>query len=273
MSHNEVLDSLENSRILLVTPGEEYVDTKLFIWDDFLSHNLFQQREKSNVLYAEYGYGITQWQYWLFNQFGSQGGQNASSLIWVRDFDPNFARLLQVTHVWSSKSIDSSLLALVRSGTLLQGYLYEVRPRAESSSSAKLQSIRIHEIDSATTLAVSLAGDSGNPIVVDSLLGKLRPAEEFAFSIEEAVLQFSAFSSAASVVHFPIEFSKCHWLELYAGDESDVKLIPVNGRFLGVYFTGRIAGTIKFKSGGPSGLMCQLRDLLDTREMRSHLLR
>jgi len=273
MSDNEVLAPLSSARVLFISPGKVYPDTGLFIWDDFLAGNLYKQRNDSVILYGEYGYGISQWQYWLFNEFGSLGGQNSGTLMWSRDFDPNFARLLQVTHVWASQPIDSPLLRLLRFKGGLHGYLYEMRPIVEPSKSMDFQTVVAREIETATRLAFELAGDGTKKIVTNEPLGSPQHAVGFRYSIEETRITFSAGSRSSSVVHFPIEFSKCHSLRLSRGNETVARLIPVNGRFLGLHFTGQIEGQINFDAVGPAGLLCQLQDLWDTRLLRQYLRR
>ncbi|NCZ88840.1 MAG: hypothetical protein EBY92_06555 [Actinobacteria bacterium] len=254
--------------MLVIDPGIEVLDG-VWLPDDYFQRIVNREAAtRDEIRYAVHSHFLTRWQHWLFEEFSATSGTNGAIFLWSRDFNANFVQLLLPTYVLSPSQLVSTQLRLVSSDPANDGYLYAVMPLAEiSRDGSRLNTSVIGNVEDATRLAVANSGDSGLTVVAQEPLGQLTKANHFKYQISHDKIRVSSSSSGASVVFLPIEYSSCHQLHIDSGDTPTARLLPLNGRFLGVYFEGSLEATITFRAHGPLGLMCQLQDYWETRKI------
>lgn len=253
---------LSEPRVMVVGVGDE-TKSGVFNPGDFFYSRQHRDRTTDVVLLSVMGHEITRWQHWLFETFGAASGQNPANFGWTRQFSSEFAAVLEVTHVLSDRLINDSSLSLLRQGDQGEYYLYKFAVAPKSVT--QLTQVVEPNTNLATALAVSRMRDDPGFVATKNEISKKTPPKLANFLVTESEIKFQFEADGPSLKVLPIEFSHCHSVSLNAGDVSSIRLLPVNGRFLGVVFEGDVKGKISFKSVGPSGLICQLKDFWDTR--------
>ena len=266
LSEDPRLQSLGEARVLVVEPGEElipdqYHPSTLFAF----AHN--RNRSESVVVFTLHSTEVSRWQHWLFESEGANFGRNSAVFLWARSYRPELAASVQATHVLSDKPITDKFLKLVRQDYMNGiSYLYSFTRSSRTLGSAITQ-IKERDPEIGTRLAVSRSLEQIEVLVVPEIQPNLIGPSKVSFQTrwDQVAIEFS--SSGSSIAVLPFEYSSCHNVNLTSGEQSSVRLIPVNGRFLGVLFTGQIEGVLTYQSAGPLGLWCQIRDFWETRSI------
>lgn len=262
------LNDAAGARVLVIDPGIEVLDG-VWLPDDYFQRIVNREAAtRDEIRYAVHSHFLTRWQHWLFEEFSATSGTNGAIFLWSRDFNANFVQLLLPTYVLSPSQLVSTQLRLVSSDSANDGYLYAVMPLAEvPRGESGMTTLVVDSVDEATQLALTNSGDLDFTVFAQEQLGPLVQAKHFKYQITHDKIRVSSSSSGASVVFLPIEYSSCHQLHIDSGDTPTARLLPLNGRFLGVYFEGSLEATITFRAHGPLGLMCQLQDYWETRKI------
>jgi hypothetical protein len=253
---------LDEPRVMVVDVGDEIKNGIFTPGDLFYSHQ-HRDRTTDAVLFSVKKHEITRWQHWLFETFGAASGQNSAIFGWTRQFSSEFAAVLEVSHVLSDRPIDDSSLSLLHRGDQGENYLY--KHAGTSKPATQLTQVVEPNTNVATALAVSRMRDDPGFVATKNEISNKNPPKSANFLVTESEIKFQFEADGSSLKVLPIEFSHCHSVSLNTGDVSSVRLLPVNGRFLGVVFEGNVKGKISFMSVGPPSLICQLKDFWDTR--------
>ena len=262
LTMDATLAELSEPRVMVVDVGDEIKNGIFNPGDLFYSHQ-HRDRSADAVLLSAKSTEITRWQHWLFETFGAASGKNSAIFGWTRQFSSEFAAVLEVTHVLSDRLIDDSSLRLLQRGDQDENYLYKFAVTPKSIT--QLTQVVEPNTNLATALAVSRMRDDPGFVAMKNEISNKNPPKSANFLVTESEIQFQFEADGPSLKVLPIEFSHCHSVSLNTGDMSTIRLLPVNGRFLGVVFEGDVKGKISFKSVGPPGLICQLKDFWDTR--------
>lgn len=259
------LENLLSARVLFVSDGESFGKTSYFP-SNFFNFEADRARSDAVIVYLHHAHEITRWQHWLFEEFGASRGRNVPIFLWSRQFNADLAAFLNVTHVVSEKPIrNPSLTGRFISIGDSAGYLYRFEGHSRVWTGSDAVIVREEDnVKSATRLALQGAAAS-RKIVVRMFVGEISIPEAEDFRIQRERVLLNLKSPLQSLLVLPIEFSACHRLEVNGGSAISVKLLPVNGRLLGVLYAGDFSGQITFKSRGPVALRCQIVDYLQTR--------
>lgn len=262
------LNDAVGARVLVIDPGTEVLDG-VWLPDDYFQRIVNRESAtKDEIRYVVHSHALTRWQHWLFEEFSATTGANGAIFLWARDFKIDFVQLLQPTHVLSPSQLVSPQLRLLSSDSANDGYLYAVMPLAEvPRGESRFHTLVVGSTDEATQLAVTNSWDLDFTVFAQEQLGPLVQAKHLKYQVTRDEMRVTASTSDASVVYLPIEYSRCHQLHIDSEDTTTARLLPLNGRFLGVYFEGSLEATITFRAHGPLGLMCQLQDYWETRNI------
>jgi hypothetical protein len=264
-----LLSSLREGRILIVDEsevlmGEAFHPSAVFA--------LTQNRELPEGVsrLTAHQHSTARWQHHVFEGFGFNELPAAALFLYARTFDANLARHIGATHVVSGKPLTDSSLALLKtdvSSNETKRYLYELAPLPTLLAGSPLIVSRESDPERATELALAPDADGSEVVFVDrpatSLVAPIR--SESRILRDRIVLNIE--SVGGSVLILPIEFSSCHYLVRTGNSSGAATLLPLNGRFLGVQFSGKVTGEIRFRAVGPRALACQFRDFLQTRHI------
>jgi len=258
-----------DSRTLVVDGGYEFAPG-LFLPGDAFGSVLTRRRGTESVVFAEYGLSITKWQKWFFEAYGSLQGRNGAGFLWVRDYNPNLVVALEATHVVSGAEIRDSRLTFLGKDLFNRAFIYKVamplsgRLRQQEFVEASKNDF----LDGTRIFMESLDGDVSS-IVVPTEDNNLVKAEFQEFKIRQHYVEFHLRSTKPSLGILPLEFSRCLSVSLGKSSDESVRLVPINGRFVGIRFQGEVFGKIRFKDFGPKALWCQLNDYWEIRKTTS----
>jgi hypothetical protein len=264
-----LLSSLREGRILIVDEsevlmGEAFHPSAVFA--------LTQNRElpEGVTRLTAHQHSTTRWQQVVFEGFGFNELPAAALFLYARTFDANLARHIGVTHIVSGKPLTDSSLALRKADVSSHGtnrYLYELASIPALPAGSPLIVSQEPDPERATELALATDADGGEVVFVDrpatSLVTPIR--SESQILRDRIALNFDSVGDSAVVL--PIEFSSCHYLVRSGNSPGAAILLPLNGRFLGVQFSGKVTGEIRFRATGPRALACQFRDFFQTRHI------
>jgi hypothetical protein len=269
LSVDPLLSSLREGRILIVDvsevrKGEAYVPTDVF--------SLTQNRElpEGVTLLTAHQHSTTRWQHYLFEGFGFKEFPAIALYLYAREFDLNLARLSGATHVVSGKSLADPSLVPLKTDVSLNGtkrHLYVLAPVPSLPASSRITVSQESEPERATERAQATNADASEVVFVDRpALSLVTPTRSESQILRDRI-ELDLDSDGGSAVVLPIEFSACHYLVRTEGSSGVAELLPLNGRFLGVLFTGKVTGEIRFRQVGPRALACQFSDYLQTRHI------
>jgi hypothetical protein len=269
LSVDPLLSSLREGRILIVDvsevrKGEAYVPTDVF--------SLTQNRElpESVTLLTAHQHFTTRWQHYLFEGFGFKEFPAIALYLYAREFDLNLARLSGATHVVSGKSLADPSLVPLKTDVSLNGtkrHLYVLAPVPSLPASSRITVSHESEPERATERAQATNADASEVVFVDRpALSLVTPTRSESQILRDRI-EIDIDSDGDSAVVLPIEFSACHYLVRTESSSGVSELLPLNGRFLGVLFTGKVTGEIRFRQVGPRALACQFSDYLQTRHI------
>jgi len=269
LSADSILSTQRTGRVLIldegdVRKGEAFQPAEVF--------SLTQNRElpEGVTLLTAHQHTTTRWQHYLFEGFGFEELPALVLYLYARILDFNLARQIGATHVISGEVLTDPLLTLLKTDISLKGskrYLYSLPPTVSLPADSQILVSQESNPERATELALAANADGSEVVFVD------RPATSLVAPIrsESRILrnriELNLDSDGDSAIVLPIEFSSCHYLVQSSNSSGVATLLPLNGRFLGVQFSGKVTGEIRFRALGPRALACQFRDFLQTRHI------
>jgi hypothetical protein len=264
-----LLSSLREGRILIVDEsevlmGEAFHPTGVFA--------LTQNRElpEGVTLLTAHQHSTTRWQHYVFESFGFNEFPAVALFLYARTFDVNLAHRIGATHVVSGKPLADPSLVLLKTDVSLGGtkrHLYVLAPVPSLPASSRISVSQESEPERATDRAQANNAVASEVVFVDRpALSLVTPTRSESQILRDRIeLDFD--SEGDSAVVLPIEFSACQYLVRTESSSGVSELLPLNGRFLGVLFTGKVTGEIRFRQVGPRALACQFSDYLQTRHI------
>jgi hypothetical protein len=206
----------------------------------------------------------------VFEAFGFNELPAAALFLYARTFDVNLAHRIGATHVVSGKPLAGPSLVPLKTDVSLNGtkrHLYVLAPVPSLPASSRVTVSQESEPERATDRAQANNADASEVVFVDRpALSLVTPTRSESQILRDRI-ELDLDSDGGSAVVLPIEFSACHYLVQTEGSSGVAELLPLNGRFLGVLFTGKVTGEIRFRQVGPRALACQFSDFLQTRHI------
>jgi len=261
------LEGLSEARVLLVDRGSAKTEEG-FRWVSVLFNNtLSRNRPQDVIVYADYSNSIPRWTSWIFEEFASNSEPTYSSLLWARTFNTDFVSVLRPTHVLSDHAIDGLGPDLLDSPEPSRdGFLYQTNFAENWLPDGTVDTYR-RASDAITATRQAFMATNAPRSQVQALYELPRTSESVIQSvvIRSRYISVKVSSQATGLLRLPMEFSNCHYLVQSSNSDSSAKLIPIDGRFLGLHYERGFQGEIRFHSFGYEVLKCQLKDFLETR--------
>jgi hypothetical protein len=210
----------------------------------------------------EFGHHISPSAYYATNEIFSNSESRMTRNILVYDkWDPKMGRLFGVKYVMSLSPVSDLDLKLNSRILLPQDtlFLYETS-LADSGMSSPTKPLALKRIQSSISEIRNSSFDAKNNFLVSEPVLKSLPSNlESAFDLELTIIEsgYSVFakSDSYSVISLPIEYSNCFTL-----DQSDARLIRINGVFLGILFKDQLSARLTFKNGPFHNQFCRFRN-------------
>jgi hypothetical protein len=269
LSADPVLSSLRGGRILIVDRSEVLMDKAFHPTGVFA---LTQDRElpEGVFLLTAYQHSTTRWQHYVFEGFGFKEYPAHPMFLYAREVNIKLAHRIGATHVISGVPLTDPSLVLLETDVSLQGtrrFLYDLAPIQTLPAGSQIAVSQESDPERATELALAADHDGGEVIFVDRPAVSLVTPTRSESQILRDRIELDLDSNGDSAAALPIEYSSCHYLVRTDGSSGVAKLFPLNGRFLGVLFSGKVTGEIRFRQVGPRALACQFSDFLQTRHI------
>ena len=267
MSSDPLLEGIDSGRVMVVDPGVSLLGKGLQPSEVFTA--TFHRRHSTSIVFlAAHSHSVTRWQSLLTD--GSPRGRLLAIYFFSTEFDMNLARRFGATHVVVGAPLNNDAARLVRLSTSASGvvrYLYRLSTPTPLPPGTTVNVSRESDIDLATEQA--LRSDLENPEImfVDRMPRELVVPLRADYRVEADRITLNLESPGESALVLPIEFSACHFASRHVHQGAGVELMPLNGRFLGVVFSGTFKGEIRFREFGPLGLACQFEDFTQTRHV------
>lgn len=264
LSWDSRLSELSAARVLVIDRGEElfggYKPEGTWHWV------VNRQRPPGVVVFADYSYGLTRWQHEYFERNCGGGQRLLATFLFCREYSTQLALTLGVTHVISDRPLlDSSLRLMDYGDPRIDGFMYKV---ARENLNQRQTTSRFAEDGSAFLLVTAPSHQTGEDVSVSADKTDSSYRQSLAqVDWDTDVIRLRANSLKPSTVVLPIEFSRCHKLTVSDSGTSSLRLAPVSERFLGLRFVGSIDVRISYRVFGPFGLLCQIRDFIDSRRL------
>jgi len=215
-------------------------------------------------------HSTTRWQHFVFEGFGFNKLPAASLFLYAKTFNKGLARRIGTTHVISGSPLSEPSLLLIKTDVSLDGikrYLYGLAPLPAPPAGSPLIALQESDPERATELALATNADGSGVVFVDRQATSLVAPIRSEIQIRRDRIELSIDSDGESALILPVEFSSCHYLVQTEDSPGRAELLPLNGRFLGVLFSGNVTCEIRFRQLGPRALACQIRDFLQTRHI------
>lgn len=209
-----------------------------------------------------YSYFVPPYSADFFSKFFAGGRSIDQNLLVATEFDETAARLAGIGFVVSERALPSPFLRLIkRFDGDSAPYVYEV----VGSTIEPLTPVREKVLTTLKEVLDELSRPTFDPqeeVLTWTSLGDLVVPETVKVTMTDNEIRVTGFSKSKSVVVVPVEYSDCQEIRLHSklGQNEYADVIPVNGFFTGVVFSGKIDMSIRYVHTPFQNIMCRFAD-------------
>jgi len=262
-----------NSRVLIVQgiDSGDSASTKEVVFAPSSLQLLFLDSHKGVPFVNAYSGLVPPYSVDFFSRFFAGGRLLDANLLLATEFNETAARLTGVGFVVSEGALSSPFLRLLKrldSGST--PYVYEVKERL---TVAPLTPVREKVLTTLREVLEELSRPTFDPqeeVLTWTSLGNLVVPETVKVKVTDNEIRVTGFSKSQSVVLVPVEYSDCQEIKFHheLGQDENATLIPVNGFFTGVVFSGRIDISINYVRTPFRNVMCRFADARNYQRLR-----